>query len=66
MVAMEIEKKQFLSYHCNGCCKEKMFKNLNLKDSNHHYKNWGDWITVGRDKMSQPQKCKFLAKGNKS
>ena len=64
---METEKRQFLGYHSNGCYKEKnFFKNLNLIDSNHHWKSWVDWITVGWDKMSQPKKCKFLEKGNES
>ena len=67
IVAMEIEKMQFLGYHSHGCYEEKNFcKNLNFIDSNHRCKDWIDWITVGWDKISQPQKCKFLEKGNKS
>ena len=40
------KKRQFLSYQSNGCCEERNFKNLNLRDSNHHCKNWVDWITA--------------------
>ena len=62
MVAMETEKSSF-SVIIATC--ENFFKNLNLIDSNHHYKYLVDWLTVGWDKMSQPQKCKFLEKRKK-
>ena len=67
MVAVKIGKRQFLSYHSNGCYDEESFiKNLNPIDSNYHSKNWLDWFSVGWDKISQPKKCKFLEKGRKS
>ena len=49
MVAMGTEKMQSLGYHNHGCYEEKknFFRNLNFIDSNHHSKNWVDWITVG-------------------
>ena len=40
MVAMETEKRQFLSYLSNGCYEGK-------KHSNLHYKNLVDWIAIG-------------------
>ena len=61
------KKKQFLSYNTNGCYEEeKLYQKLNLVDSSYHCKNWIDWISTGWDKMSQPQKCKFLGKWRKS
>lgn len=38
MIALEIKKQQFFTYHRNGCYEEKMVvvKNLNLIDSNYH------------------------------
>ena len=62
IVAMEIGKRQFFSYHCNGCYEEKKLQNLNLLDSKYHFKNWVDWISAEWDKTSQPQKYKFLEK----
>ena len=44
MVAMETEKSSF-SVIIATC--ENFFKNLNLIDSNHHYKYLVDWLTVG-------------------
>ena len=32
--------------------KKTVFKTLNLIDSNHHIKNWVDWVMVGWDKIS--------------
>ena len=47
MVAMEIGKRLFFSYHSNGCHEEKCFiKNLNLIDLNYDWKNWVDWISA--------------------
>ena len=44
--------------------KESLVKNLNLIDSNYYCKNWIDWIRAWWEKISQPQKCWFLRKGN--
>ena len=39
---------QFLSCHSMVATRKKnFFKNLNLIDSNHHCKNWVDWVAVG-------------------
>ena len=67
MVTIEIAKRQFLSYHSNGCYKEKGFiKNLNFIDSNYQCKTWPDWISLGWHKILQPRKCKFWKKGRES
>ena len=65
IVAMEIGKIRFFSYHNNGCCEGKSMKNLNGIHLNYHWKNWVDWIKAGWYNMSQPQKCAFLEKGLK-
>ena len=54
------KKRQFFSYHSNGCYYEKnFFKNVNFVGSNHHCKNWVDRITVGWDKISQLKERKL-------
>ena len=38
----------------------KYFINMNLTDTNYHWKNWVDWILdTWWDKALQPQKCPF-------
>ena len=67
MVVIEMRKRQFLSYHNNGCYEKKsFFKNLDFVDLNCHCKNWLDWINAGSEKISQSKKCKFLEKGRES
>ena len=47
MIAIEIGKRQFLSYYSNGSYEEKRFiKNLNLIDLTYHCKNLVDWISA--------------------
>ena len=64
MIAIEIGKRQFLSYYSNGSYEEKRFiKNLNLIDLTYHCKNLVDWISARWDQISQLRKCKFFEKG---
>ena len=40
-----------------------LIKNMNLTDTNYHWKNWVDWILdTWWDKTLQPQKCTFREK----
>ena len=64
MVVMEMGKRRFLSYHNNTCYKEeKLCQRLESYRFKLPLQNWINWISAGWDKISQPQKCKFLEKG---
>ena len=54
------KKDSFLVIIATVATRKKILQNLNLIGSNHHCKKWVDRITVGWDKMSQPQKCNFF------
>ena len=60
MVVAKTKYNQIFSYHSSGGYEEKKLQKLEsyrLKSPLQKY-----WITVGWDKMSQPQKWEFLEK----
>ena len=64
MVAMEKEKKIVsLIIETIVMSKNCFMENLNLIDSDYHWKNWAEWISARWNKMSQPQKCTYWEKG---
>ena len=58
-VAIEIGKTHFFNDQWKMLQEEKyLFKNMNLADSNYHWKNWVDWILDSR----KSHKCTFWEK----
>ena len=63
-VAMEMGERHFFNNQWKILQVEKCFiKNMNLTETNYHWKNWVDWILdTWWDKTLQPQKHTFWEK----
>ena len=66
MVALEIGKRIFFSYHSSNCSVEIKLHQKTWILIQYDWKEWVDWISARWDKKSQPQNWTFLEKGCKS
>ena len=62
----KIGKRYFFRYNNNGCQQEMcFFKNIDFIDKNYHCKNWVDWLSARREKISKFNNLPFEKKGMK-
>ena len=62
MAAVETGKRHFSVIAAVAKRKKCFIKNMDLMDTNYHWKKWVEWISTKQEKLSQPQKCIFWEK----